>query len=185
MPSTLTQRFRIFLRAMKGSGRRHGFDASLSENEAVKRQRAAIAELKSLAALQTTDEAVEKLNKLASNIEAAVASREQDISALTEQLEVLQRELDGLKTGDVERQKYQLVQTPFGSVVYALKENEQPTQPRLYFCEKCFNRGKISPLQPTTLTIRSRVTEKIHIERRCQVCSKHYGCEAQDLPPRR
>lgn len=185
MSNSMMQRVRTFLNAMRRGISTDAADTARVATESLNSFKAAIADLKELVALQSTSEAKARLADKIANLEALFLAQQQELYESVGRIEALERDRKKRPTDNLDRQRYQLVQTPFGSVVYALTEHEQSTQKRLYFCEKCFNRGRISPLQPTTSIVRSRATEKLYVERRCEVCTKRYGCEAQELSPRR
>jgi hypothetical protein len=59
---------------------------------------------------------------------------------------VLKREVADLKTNKTKLERYELKRLPPGVYVYALKDSEKGTEADHYACVKCFNEGKIMPM---------------------------------------
>lgn len=93
------------------------------------------------------------------------------------QLEILHRlnELEGaviaMNKFDDERQRYEPIITPGGSMVLSLKPGDPKGEPPHFLCPNCFEHGKKGILQP-----RGRST----VRRECHGCGKEFIMVAPD-----
>ena len=83
-------------------------------------------------------------NVLAGLKAARLAELEQ--ASIQQEILVLKREVADLKTNKTKLERYELKRLPPGVYVYALKDSEKGTEADHYACVKCFNEGKIMPM---------------------------------------
>lgn len=83
-------------------------------------------------------------NVLAGLKAARLAELEQ--AAMLQEILALKREMADLKTSKTKLERYELKRLPPGVYVYALKDSEKGAEADHYACVKCFNEGKIMPM---------------------------------------
>jgi hypothetical protein len=106
--------------------------------------------IKTLAGLRSESERSAKLIELQSQIMAAQTSAIQantSQTALVDRVRQLEAEIARLETWSTEKQRYELKAVSAGSFAYALKANEQGSEPSHYICQTCYEKGKKCILQ--------------------------------------
>ena len=89
-----------------------------------------------------------EVSELCLKIYDELLDAKRDQGQLEDRLRALQKELAKLDRFNAEATRYELVTTPVGSLVYALKSDDGAAQPHHYICANCYEDQTKSILQP-------------------------------------
>jgi rubrerythrin len=90
---------------------------------------------------------VVELNTQIQSAQSSALAALSDQFALLERVGKLEKEIADFKDWEREKQRYEMKRVQPGAVVYALKEQEQGTEPAHWICAACYQRGEKSILQ--------------------------------------
>lgn len=116
-------------------------------------------------------------NAILSAQQSAFAAQSQQ-SAMIQQIDDLKKEIADIKAWEKEKQRYKLMNTPWGAggVVYGLKESCKETEAAHYICTKCYDDGRRTILQPT-------VGDRGFMDMTCGTCKSRIHTSYRGLGP--
>lgn len=101
--------------------------------------------------------------------QASVFAVNDERTSLLERIGELEKDVANLEAWETQKKRYSMIVMQSGSIAYALKPEAQPAEPTHKICANCFQRQKISMLQPVAQD-RASAAMNIPPRLRCSEC---------------